>query len=144
MELLVKLSLARNNMQYFVATYMYLDLPWEKPDTTTLSFLLQLTGYLIWQKLLSFCLKLMILLFVRQFAVGWFPKFATDKWLSSHFFTNYNYIFHKTEVLDSSPKDLYTKTLAAAAVRRFYLRSIKKRPLCFSGTFGAYPRHKRR
>ena len=89
----LKLSLARNNMQYFVATYMYLDLPWEKPDTTTLSFLLQLTGYLIWQKLLSFCLKLMILLFVRQFAVGWFPKFATDKWpfptLSSHFFANY-------------------------------------------------------
>ena len=80
MEPLVKLSLARNDMQYFVATYMYLDLPWEKPDTTTLSFLLQLTGYLIWQKLLSFCLKLMILLFVRQFAVGWFPKFATDKW----------------------------------------------------------------
>ena len=27
MEPLVKLSLARNNMQYFVATYMYLDLP---------------------------------------------------------------------------------------------------------------------
>ena len=45
MEPLVKLSLARNNMQYFVATYMYLDLPWEKPDTTTLSFLLQLIGY---------------------------------------------------------------------------------------------------
>ena len=95
MEPLVKLSLARNNMQYFVATYMYLDLPWEKPDTTTLSFLLQLIGYLIWQKLLSFCLKLMILLFVCQFAVcqiGWFPKFTTDK------FAIYMNISNKSEV----------------------------------------------